>query len=314
MLEEEFFLTIADSPELRRWSPEAVANAARQRVPDIMLGSSRDVLLADVNRQWAGWFIESFGDPRRYVAYADGYPEIYEDVYKNVRERLGSWAEPDRRQLARAVARNIHGRVKREQDKARRVAEDSDTKQLLLDLAGSPPRCWVCGITFEDAAIESFRFGKKFSSCSPPFVDILKPHGLHPSDKMIEIDHLEPYHEGGSRDDNLALACGFCNRYKGGYSSIYDVPGRVRNLKKNIVGVSSLPQPFWVIRYLALIGECQHKDGCDANKYNSPLTVAPISDTGALNPQNLRVTCYRHDPIRNYRYISYREAREVWGY
>lgn len=313
MTEESFFLREADSQDLRQWDASAVARISRLQVPDAILGAQKKIVRADVYRQWAGWFVESFCDPRRYAHNGLGYPEIYQDVWKSVSQRLPTWTHSQRSELTKCTAQSIYNRVKKIQTSKTRPKADTAVKRLLLDFAGSPPRCWICGAEFSDAAIEQFSGGATETAPLPPFVDVFKPRGLASADIEIQIDHREPFHAGGDDDDNLALACGFCNRYKSGDTSIYDVPGHTREPGKMIGSVYSLPQLFWVIRLLALVGHCEYAEGCNKTKSNSELTVSPICLNGSLNPSNLEVTCYHHDKLQDERLMRRRDVSQLWG-
>lgn len=313
MAEESVFLSIAHSQAFKRWDKAAINEVARVRVPGAILGEHREIVLADIKRQWATWFIESIGDPARYIACSAGYALIYGDVAREVKRRLPYATKEQHAELTSCVARIIHARVKRAADKKSRVVEDVATRRMLLDFSGNPPRCWICGAAFHDSAIDSFLDRGIYSISLPPIIDFLKPRGLSSADYRVEIDHLEPYHEGGERDENLALACGFCNRYKGGYGSIYDVSGRPIPAGVRLPFISSLPQLFWVIRSLAVIGVCEHEAGCGANKFNSHLTIAPISSSGAMNPTNMKVTCYEHDSLQENRFMKRKTAERLWS-
>lgn len=312
MLEESNFVQELDSLALRRWERSAVELAARQRVPDSILGAHRTIALADINRQWALWFIESFGDPGRYIAAASGYEEVFKEVLSGVERRFPTWQSVARKELARTVARAIYSSVRRAREQGRRRSIEFEDRRLLLDLSGSPPRCWICGGAFDEASIERFLGGSDAPIETRPFVDALRPRGMRERDMRIEVDHLEPYSEGGEEDENLALACGFCNRHKGAYTSVYDVKGKPLSGAIDVGGLCSLPQPFWTVRVLGLVGRCEHPDGCESTTKNAELTVCPVSDTGAMNPTNLRVTCYEHDPLWRSRFIARSICETMW--
>lgn len=132
-------------------------------------------------------------------------------------------------------------------------------------------------------------------------------------DFAIEVDHVVPFSRGGEDKDNLELACGWCNRSKSANMSIYEVEGQPRSAGPNVLGFGSLPQPFWIVRLLALIRTCEHPDGCDRSVENAEMTVVPIRAGGALNPTNLRVTCYDHDPLGSNRLLPPSAVRKIWG-
>jgi hypothetical protein len=118
---------------------------------------------------------------------------------------------------------------------------------------------------------------------------------------------------GGDNVENLSLACGWCNRAKSAGISVYDVEGRPRNAGPNGFGLTSLPQPFWVVRQLSLVRGCEHPGGCDRHAENAPMTLAPGMVGGAVNPHNIITTCLEHDPIRAIRLQPTSEVRTLWG-
>jgi hypothetical protein len=122
-----------------------------------------------------------------------------------------------------------------------------------------------------------------------------------------------PHAEGGSDGDNLRLACGWCNGHKHAWSTLYQASGASIATKYAGLGSRSLPQPFWVVRILGTIRKCEHQSGCDKTSANSELTVAPLNRNGALNPTNLMVTCYDHDPIARGRFVSLKVAASAWN-
>jgi hypothetical protein len=141
---------------------------------------------------------------------------------------------------------------------------------------------------------------------------VYKPRGLIERDLRIEIDHVFPFSQGGQDEDNLQLACGWCNRHKSAHLSIYDVEGQPRSAGQNSLGISSVPQPFWVVRLLALNRTCEYQSGCTRSVQTAELTVAAIRESGALNPTNLRVTCREHDPLGAIRLQPPSVAKQIW--
>jgi hypothetical protein len=197
----------------------------------------------------------------------------------------------------------------------KRVTVDHNTKRLLLDLAGKKqPRCWICGASFSNEAIDNYLYMRNYRLPVPYFIDVLKPRGLEECDLRIEIDHVFPFSEGGAESsDNLRLACGWCNRRKRELVSIYDVAGKPLKAKRNQIGLHTLPQPFWVVRLLGLVQKCEHSDGCDATAQDSELTVQLANSRGSANPANLRVVCYEHDQMREKRRQSKEKVASLWN-
>ena len=68
------------------------------------------------------------------------------------------------------------------------------------------------------------------------------------------------------------------------------------------LGLVSVPQPFWVVRILALRKRCEH-EACAGTATVSELTALPRNPLGAMNPMNLMITCFDHDPLGTDRLI-----------
>ncbi|MBG1252214.1 HNH endonuclease [Burkholderia pseudomallei] len=280
---------------------------ANQVLPERVLGRRRAVLLrSDIHTQWAQWFVEGLADPSRYLEKS--YPHIFADVHAAVNRVFPDCTKPERLSLAQTAARFVENSASAIRKLKQRVQADREQRIVLLDLSGNPPRCWICGLRFCGEATENFRNGNAALDLpSPPFLDILKPIGLKPQDLRIEADHVYPFSHGGGDLDNLRLSCGWCNRYKSSLQSLYEVEGRPISAAPNKFGFTTLPQRFWTVRTLATQRSCEHPDGCTASCDDHEMTIAPINDTGALNPGNLRVVCPEHDPYGNAR-LQHRDA------
>lgn len=295
------------------WNYPTLANLAGMQVPDNVLGRRQSLLRADINEQWAKWFVESLADPRRFAAQSLSYPYLFSEVFQVVDQRFGTFTRYEKQKLASTVARLLQQRIAVFQAERQRRQISRSQKSLLLDLAGTYPRCWICGCQFTEEAINNFIYKERREIPLPILIDILKPRGLKQRDLSIEIDHVVPHAHGGTNEDNLRLACGWCNRHKGDCISIYDVDGRPFPTGSNKLGIKSLPQPFWIVRLLAVGQQCEHPDGCDVSAYNGAVTIAPIVNGGAINPSNLRVTCYTHDSLREIRLQSKSVVKQLWG-
>lgn len=297
------------------WSNTHINHLATFDVPHNILGRRLNLLKGDINGQWARWFAESLADPRRFVNSNISYPFLYNEVRSAINHRFSiSKTLNEKNKMASVAARIIENLSQSINATHRRRITTIDEKRLLLDISGSDPRCWICGVSFREKAIENFVSGSKYKIGLPPFIDVLKPRGLVERDFAIEIDHVVPFSRGGKGQDNLKLACGWCNRTKSANMSIYEVEGQPRLAGPNSLGLTSLPQPFWIVRLLALVRTCEHPDGCDRSVENTEMTVAPIWEGGALNPANLRVTCYKHDPIKNKRLQPPSKIKKIWCY
>jgi hypothetical protein len=267
------------------------------------------MLRADINQQWAIWFAEGLADPRRYVSLT--YVQLFSDVRAAVRQTFHDYTNAEQLDISKAVAGFLNWRTERFKGERTRASFGREQRVLLIDLVPIP-RCWICGAAFRDEAIDNFLNGANHAILTSPFVDILKPIGLNAQDLRIEVDHVQPFSEGGTNEDNLRLACGWCNRYKSSRLSLYDVDGSPRPAGSNVIGVTSLPQPFWTVRTLAGIRKCEHSQKCTSSVDSAEMTVAPINSAGALNPANLRVTCYEHDPLGSRRLQPAHQVRAIW--
>jgi hypothetical protein len=291
------------------WNPGRLIDIAGAKVPDSVLGRRGDLLRADINLQWAEWFAEGFADPRRYLKLT--YVRLFSDVFIAVQQTFQNYTKPEQLEVARAIASFLNLRTERFRERRSRTSISREQRLLLIDLLPTP-RCWICGAEFRVAAIDNFVDGAHHVIQTPPFVDIFKPIGLSEQDFRIEVDHVQPFSEGGADEDNLRLACGWCNRHKSSYLSLYDVAGSPRLPGPNTIGVASLPQPFWTVRVIAALRQCEDARGCASTADSAEMTVAPINSFGALNPPNLRVTCYEHDPLRGRRLQPTAQVRSMW--
>ena len=309
---ETQFLDAAFSGATASWNGDSLRRLATLSVPPALLGSHGWLIDADVRLQWARWCVESLGDPWYFVRRKDGFPSIFAAVFAVVQVRFPHLGDDDRKKLAAVAARVIYHMVEERKQTEPRRSRTGVERRDLLALSGTPPRCWICGAVFQEPALTNFLWGESTQSPVPQFLDILKPRGMASRDLAIEVDHVVPYSLGGGEKDNLALACGWCNRYKAAHTMLYDVEGRPRRTADSAVVGDSLPQPFWTVRLLATVRRCQYTDGCHRSTENAPITVAPIAEKGTMNPVNMLVTCDEHDPYRSRRFWPRRVVRRVW--
>lgn len=311
-MDETEFIDSALGDPASVWSRSSLRELGRLQVPENLLGGQRSLLRADINEQWAQWFIESLADPRRFAQREMSYPHLFDHVFRVVDGRFHLFSKPQKRQLASSAAKIIQRVAHGFQPERRRRSVPSSERRLLLDLAGDPPRCWICGARFASEAIENFLNKENNEVPLPRFVDVLKPRGLTQRDLSIEADHVFARAHGGQDENNLALACGWCNRHKSASSSIYAVEGRPRTAGPNRLSLDSLPHPFWAVRLLAVVRECEHVEGCSCSASDANITVAPITVGGAMNPVNIRVSCYEHDPLEAIRLQPPNVVRDIW--
>lgn len=297
------------------WSSDKLAIVSGLSAPDALFGRRRELLLADIHAEWADWYVRGLLDPEKYVRVKNvGYAHIYSDALAAVRMTQLGLTPKQCNELASVVASYTNNVVQFLGGDARRRKYSREEKITLLALAGAPPRCWICGYGFSESAISCF-LGDASADLErlPDFVDVLKPIGLNKRDLQIEIDHKLPFSRGGGDEDNLGLACGWCNKIKSDLMSVYESEGHLRPVRVRGALFSSLPQPFWVVRLLGVQSSCEHPAGCDRSSRNAEMTVTLLSPSGAPTPSNLKVTCYDHDPLREQRLQTRSTVEALWG-
>jgi hypothetical protein len=308
---EAAFVRSALGQSAAPWDQREAARLSVLQIPDKFHGRAKALLRADINQQWARWFVESLADPVRYIGKP--YVYVFSDVYVVIAKTFTEFTDPERKQLASEIATAVWSMSESQSRTLQRSCYDRDTRRTLLDLAGSPPRCWICGAPFTTGAIDGFLSSNKSAIDLPAFIDILKPRGMKHRDLRIEVDHVCPFSRGGPDGDNLRLACGWCNRHKGPFTTIYDVDGRSQLAVFAGFGFSTLPRPLWTARILGMKRRCEHEGGCERSSDNAEVTVCIANKAGTPNPINLRVTCYEHDPYRAVRLQPRSAVRRLWG-
>jgi hypothetical protein len=292
----QFLNAALHAPE-KRWDHTGIGHLAFLRVPDAVLGNRGALLRADVNTLWAQWFLESMCDPEPHVEANRGFAFIMHDVASRVRDLLRGVPDRESKRMIEVVARLVDREVERRRE-ARRLGASLNFRHTLIDLSGSQPRCWMCGYPFEGWAIDRFLGQNAVAPSFPHFVDIVKPR-LVRRDLEIEVDHVVPVAAGGREGDNLRLSCGWCNKSKSANSSLYDVMSSADAFIHPKLGLLSIPRPFWVVRFLAIHGECEWPGdgGCSKSVKDAELTICPWHKPGAMNPANMRVTCGDHHAL-----------------
>jgi hypothetical protein len=298
------------------WEVSALTDLATRTVPEAFFREQKTLLVADQTRLWLRWFLEGFASPLLFVDDASKTSlHVFEVALRGI-DSLYPHADPiQRRALANAVTEHLFADVLRHRSKKRDHATQEKRRELLE--AATPPRCYLCGYAFSQEAQDSFLKVKGRNPIQlPAIVDVLRPRGLILRDLSIEIEHVVPVASGGSGPDNFRLACGWCNRFKGAKTSLYDAAfsssrgGAFRIGAKQLL---ELPEPFWTIRLLAINSRCQHVSGCTATSRQEEMFVALRDWEGSPNPTNLRFYCTAHDPIASDRYVASNDARRIWG-
>ena len=281
------------------WSSDGVSDIASRSVPDGLLGIRSGILKADVNLVWARWFAESLCGPSCVQKAREGYAYLLSAVRVQVDQRFGEYSNEERNGLSKVMARFVLEEANQLQFKRKVLTRNE--RLLLLDLAGGEPRCWVCGYKFERLAIDNFLGGFR-PSLLKTYVDFMKPR-LTARDYLIEVDHIDPFAEGGGGDANLAIACGWCNKTKGARRSLYDVRTSPLLFKHPNLGLKSVPHPFWVVRMLAIRGRCE-EPSCGRKVTDFELTAQARNPEGAVNPMNIMITCPIHDRYADARLVE----------
>lgn len=286
------------------WDEQTVRSLASKVAPSAIGGTADWLVRGDANLLWARWFLESLADPQPFLAGEMHYAHLFKQVSDAV-SLMGSQLPADEQaNLARTLAQLLWREIT-SRSPGRRTAADRELRLLLWSLY---PRCWICGGPFSDWARAQFLKEESDSSPSPlPYVDFYKPRGTSIQNLRVEIEHVVAHSGGGGDDEsNLRLACGWCNRAKSNWSLLYDAEGAPRQRLHPRLGILSVPQPFWVVRFLAMRGRCEDPSGCEARAATTELTVAPRNLGGVPNPANLMVVCGEHDPFSNDRLVAAR--------
>ena len=296
------------------WTGANRIEPASLEVLSSLFGNRQSLIVGDIYGHWARWFIEHIADPRilsdREISFAQLYLKVSSAVHGGIFSE--NYSDIERQRVARIITQSLISTARSIAATRTRSKPSTEQRELLLDISGASPRCWICGFRFSDESIAAFRSGIKHRPTLPHFVDLLMPQGLVERDLKIEIDHVVPFSRGGEDDANLRLACGWCNRYKGSHTSIYDTIPRPRVVRQNSFGLRTLPQPLWIVRMLACNGRCEHVGGCEATVADGPLFVAAVRSEGVMNPANLMLTCRQHDPMRGTRLQPANKVRFVW--
>jgi|GEM_PF-879299 len=311
----QFIREITELTLKNTWSSDTAKELCSKKVPDGIFHENQSILQADATTLWLRWFIESVCSPTHYIEdTSKRESHIYQDALKNINNVFATSPKPYREELATLISKKIYSDVKIERIIGRTFA--TNEQKLKLIASSSEPRCWICGYRFTEEALHQFT-GKKGRNpiVLPKLVDIFRPRGIHKNDLRIDIEHIIPVSQGGQGDENLALACGWCNRYKSSRTSIYDVTSKPYRVKYKL-GENTryeLPNPFWIVRMSATHQKCQYNDGCDKTVKNSELFISPANEIGSPNPTNLKVFCNDHDPLTFERAVSRESAKNVWA-
>lgn len=297
------FLKISSHQLSSCWEFSDLINIAQTEIPASIMSDRSSLLRADAKILWTQWFLEAICDPEVFVSSNQYYPHILKVVKGQVSHLFPRATINQQRELTAQISTLIDQEIERRSGRNRPVITIAK-KRTIWDLSGPDQRCWICGYKFTDWAKRRFLEEEKVKLSLPRFVDFIKPIGLLARDISIELDHVIPFSRGGLEDENLRLACGWCNARKGSKISVYDVDSKPRKFFHPKLGNITVPNGFWTVRLLALRNKCEHPGGCTKTTDVEELTITPNNLTGALNPTNLRVTCLEHDPLGSSRLVS----------
>ncbi|MFN6484118.1 MULTISPECIES: HNH endonuclease [unclassified Nostoc] len=300
---QSFLETTADKLEAY-WDEKSLSYISNQKVPDFIMSGRGLLLRSDIHILWTQWFLESICDPEIFANSTQGYAYLLKTVKERIPFIFPEISARERNKLTINIARLLEKEVQRRKIKKRTVVSRDDRK-LLWDIYGAEQRCWICGYKFTKWAENKFLgYTNNNEAPLPMFVDYMTLHGLIERDICVELDHAVPFSKGGCEEDNLRLACGWCNSHKGDRISLYDVALKPRTLEYPNSRKQSIPHPFWIVRLLSVRRSCEYEGGCNQTVENAQLTVFPRHPEGAMNPTNLRVICPEHDPLGSNRFVS----------
>ncbi|WP_417188505.1 HNH endonuclease [Streptomyces scabiei] len=288
-----------------RWSEDGLREIAQLNIPGDLLGKNGWILRADYSMTVGRWFIEGIVDLGRYARNTDNIGHLFLEISTCLRELDPTVPNDEIRSASRQLATFAWREVA-----ARRNAGRERIDRALRDAVwfrDEPlQRCYLCGYKFSSNARDLFLQRTRVPLEPHKLVDFTRPRGVKPRHLTVELDHVIPVAEGGATDEeNLRLACGWCNIAKSSLWSLYDAKAWSSGVIEHpSLGHVSVPQPLWMLRIVATRARCETPDGCGAKLETDELFVAPRNSKGALTPTNLMVVCRKHDPWVGHRLVS----------
>lgn len=294
------------------WSLDGLQKLSSQVVPPSILGKMPELLQGDINKQWAQWFLRGICNIQHAQQCGWKYPQVNLHVRKWLEKEFGG-NSINSEELINLISRAIFNELQKLKNKGERRSIPFEVKQELIDICDGKPFCWICGYKFRNEAISNFLDSTHYNVPLPKWIDIFKPIGLTARDIKIEIDHIVPISAGGETEtDNLRISCGWCNCHKSAHSSLYDVSGSALHGKLKGKHIS-LPQPFWVIRLLSVIGSTLPGGNDSVSTSEKELTIIPQNSLGQMTPANLLIVSYDDARITSEQIQPRDEANVLWN-
>lgn len=300
------FLRTAASTWGSAWSERALRKLASHAPSDHVLGENGWLLNADFSGTLARWYVDGLVDLSRY---SEDSTKKFGHLYLEISRRLREDAPRAPEDELQAISRELTTLAWTEVEGRRGVPRPSfglQWREYLWAINEPEPHCYLCGHRFTDKARDRFlgRSGERPEPLS--LVDFTRPRGRTSRDLCIEIDHVRPLAAGGNNElDNLRLACGWCNRVKSSHTNLFDTTSwALGTINHPTLGIVAIPQPLWILRFVATRGRCESRGGCSTRVEDAEIFVAPRRRGGALTPTNLAAYCQRHDPWATERYVG----------
>lgn len=284
------------------WYPSDFAPLSNIQAPDLVF-SGDDSIKTDVLLRWASWFFQS-------MCLIDSFDELSKpQIISRVRDGIScfgvSLSQPDKDKISILIANFLYNQSKNSLERKRQKLTERKRQEIIAVKSGvnKVVSCWVCGHRFDDDVVQRFLISRKVKPALPDFVDVLTPRGLVDRDLDIEVEHKIPFSKGGGDLDdinNIDISCGWCNKGKSNYLSIYDANSKPKiYFNKDVNFKISVPQPYWAIRKLAYNNKCSHPNCVNENG----LRISLINLKGAATPLNIKVVCKEHDDLRDIRLV-----------
>lgn len=286
------------------WNWEMQQEISHIKPPDLLMGVRRDMMHAEIIREWSKWIIEQFIDEKN-ITHNISFAVILNDINLTISELVGKqMSAGDKKEIVISISRMVFDRIiQLNKLKQKRISISHHIKNDLLTIYGPKPRCWLTGYQFSDEAIHNFtaRKDESLEIKLPALIDKYKPMGLNAKDLSIEVDHLHPFSLGGEDDiQNYRLICGWANKVKSNHISGYSMGTRA----DIACGLFPKKYYYWVVRLIGMRRKCEI-DGCSNNINNSELTVrSSLGDSKLITPISMQVVCQQHASSTIGRYIS----------